>query len=179
MNLNKMAEAKYPLPTDANDFNYPGSALNEYQRKAYIAGLSDSGTDKSLRINRAIGLLNGVTDAAEICGKDLNISGAIKVLSEVKEILQSLTTLSDSGFIKALEWIDVNEELPEIDVDVLCYSTERGRIVNSYDGVSIEGKHQFNGDRLNWYYDITHWMPLPNPPKALAGINEQTIKKEI
>ena len=68
------------------------------------------------------------------------------------------------------EWISVKDRLPEIGVEVLIcdvscsngyrdiWSLERDEV---YDDIGWNDK---NGD---WYYldDVTHWMPLPKPPK--------------
>ena len=51
------------------------------------------------------------------------------------------------------EWISVTERLPDIGVEVIVYSEDDGICVDYYDGDSFG------------YYDVTHWMPLPQPPK--------------
>jgi len=62
--------------------------------------------------------------------------------------------------INVMEWINVNDRLPEHGVEVLCIS-EEGRI-------SVE--ERMKGQE--WIYcdktdsgNATHWMPLPPPPK--------------
>ena len=50
-------------------------------------------------------------------------------------------------------WIPVAERLPEIGIVVLVYSEDDGICVDYYGGDSFG------------YYDVTHWMPLPQPPK--------------
>lgn len=65
-------------------------------------------------------------------------------------------------YAKLPSWIPVSERLPEAGERVLCY----GR-ANIYEVM----KMRTNGD---WVYDVhhvymhsfvTHWMPLPKPPK--------------
>lgn len=51
------------------------------------------------------------------------------------------------------KWIPVAERLPEVGKDVLVYS--------EYDGVSID----YHGGDSFGYALVTHWMPLPEPPK--------------
>jgi hypothetical protein len=60
-------------------------------------------------------------------------------------------------------WIAVSERLPENDYSVLCFNGNyrhigyylRGEWFKSYDNkVDVA-----NG------WDVTHWMPLPTPPK--------------
>lgn len=50
-------------------------------------------------------------------------------------------------------WIPVTERLPDIGKDVLIYSKE--------DGVDVD---YYGGDMFG-YWNVTHWMPLPEPPK--------------
>lgn len=49
-------------------------------------------------------------------------------------------------------WIPVTERLPEDGEYVLAYSEQDGLML-------VEARHRFS----NW--EITHWMPLPEPPK--------------
>lgn len=57
-------------------------------------------------------------------------------------------------------WIPVTERLPENDDDVLIVTP---------DGISMGYFHTYNGywvDYTNPYRDVvSHWMPLPEPPK--------------
>ena len=51
-------------------------------------------------------------------------------------------------------WIPVTESLPDIGIEVLVYSEDDGICVDYYAGDSFG------------YFDVTHWMPLPEPPKG-------------
>ena len=51
-------------------------------------------------------------------------------------------------------WIPVTERLPDIGIEVLVYSEDDGICVDCCDG-----------DSFVCYY-VTHWMPLPKPPKG-------------
>ena len=53
-----------------------------------------------------------------------------------------------------MRWIPVTERLPDIGIEVLVYSEDDGVCVDYYGGDSFG------------YYDVTHWMPLPKPPKG-------------
>lgn len=50
------------------------------------------------------------------------------------------------------KWIPVTERLPENGKYVLAYSAD-------YDYTTVEARHKFE------VFQITHWMPLPEPPK--------------
>lgn len=59
------------------------------------------------------------------------------------------------------EWISVEERLPEVGESVLGYTKERDEcFVVTY---SNTFKSFFSGQFPN--DNITHWMPLPEPPK--------------
>lgn len=74
------------------------------------------------------------------------------------------------AYIQQLEaqvpkWISVVERLPEDERSVLT--------VNGHGEIRIMGLWSKRGDEWTWlhngrmmhYNDITHWMPLPEPPK--------------
>ena len=67
-------------------------------------------------------------------------------------------TISNLETVK--EWIPVSERLPEKDVKVLTFGVY-GFSVNYRDRFS--GKWRGVNGKPQW---ITHWMPLPNPPKG-------------
>ena len=62
------------------------------------------------------------------------------------------------------EWIPVTERLPENDSDVLAYQDrgEESRIVPANYGCGVWFDCLFDHEADN----ITHWMPLPQPPKG-------------
>lgn len=61
--------------------------------------------------------------------------------------------LLDSG-VTVHEWIPVKDRLPDVGKFVLIYNEINGVCLDYHDGATFG------------YYDVTHWMPLPNPPKA-------------
>jgi len=71
-------------------------------------------------------------------------------------------------------WIPVGERLPEAHVNVLCYTKGGGIVRDRYDGITLsDGTHQFHGDREEWRFDVTHWMPLPPPPFTTPNDQER------
>jgi hypothetical protein len=77
-----------------------------------------------------------------------------------------------------MEWINVNDSLPEEGEDVLTFcisdGLSRGRFPNTYEKdveyLSIDQlvkwsdiSPSFRTDRF--YGKVTHWMSLPNPPE--------------
>ena len=96
-------------------------------------------------------------------------------LIEILEVLFCSATaldiasyLIDNG-VTVQKWIPVAERLPELGVRVLIF--------DSYQGISI-GKALWTASPIIrrielveqndpfYYTEITHWMPLPEPPKG-------------
>ena len=66
-----------------------------------------------------------------------------------------------------MEWISVEDRLPDKFCDVLIvndvskYYHPQQAIMWSYFNIHLEGNDRFTDAD----YDVTHWMPLPSPPK--------------
>ena len=65
------------------------------------------------------------------------------------------------------EWISLKDRLPPIKGKMVL-------VVNGHSSIDILGLWENHGNRWKWisktgvfrhYNDITHWMPLPEPPK--------------
>ena len=63
-----------------------------------------------------------------------------------------------------MKWIELKHEQPKKNHLVLCWSESDGVVADSYD-MFINGEHWFKGTREEYRTDVTHWMPLPEPPK--------------
>lgn len=72
---------------------------------------------------------------------------------------QIMATAYEETYDLVPSWIPVTEKLPEKYDPVLVYSPT-GIMVDAYIGV-YDGKDYFG---MNTYH-VTHWMPLPAPPK--------------
>ena len=65
----------------------------------------------------------------------------------------------EAGYRKQ-EWISVKDKLPEKDVRVLVYlKTDRSYTKIDTDRLDDRGF-------VRWFNDVTHWMPLPEPPET-------------
>ena len=70
-----------------------------------------------------------------------------------------------------MEWISVKDQLPKKDGDSSIYCL----VFDSYNGIVVRPYNEVHGcwdqeDGDDYYCDavggkITHWMPLPEPPK--------------
>lgn len=59
-------------------------------------------------------------------------------------------------------WIPVTERMPEHGEVCECYTVYKGVNMMQWDGVA----ERWLGERLIYKNDVvTHWMPLPEPPK--------------
>lgn len=94
----------------------------------------------------------------------MTIDRAIEILNpERREHYDSLDELNEAcrmgmEALKRTRWIPCSERLPEAGAEVLVFSRSRGIAVDYYDRC------------LFGYADVTHWMPLPEPPEE--GGNE-------
>ena len=90
------------------------------------------------------------SDSAKAC-----ISG---VLSVVERDIMDLPTIEQP------QWISCAERLPEKDVDVLCRSNKCGNCI--FIGYIGHKSGAWIDDGVMHVGDVTHWMPLPQPPKG-------------
>jgi hypothetical protein len=63
-----------------------------------------------------------------------------------------------------MEWISVKDRLPEKMVMVLIYD-KYGFSIDRMVNKTPTGWPVFDGDEFQHNLDVTHWMPLPEPPK--------------
>lgn len=98
---------------------------------------------------------------------------------EAKTWIANALSLIPSTDVKPVTWIPVTERLPELDKEVLVYAVGK---IDGFIGSSVyalterflfkffpssKGTEEW---RLPWQYfmedyEITHWMPLPEPPE--------------
>lgn len=73
-------------------------------------------------------------------------------------------TLLDNG-VTVQEWISVDDRLPEEKVD--CIVHYKHAYCNN-DGYWAIGFCFYDGEkfRIDLAYKVTHWMPIPQPPKG-------------
>lgn len=68
--------------------------------------------------------------------------------------------------LRAQEWVEVNERLPEYDERVLTYHDYHKRIVEAKRTSTTKQGEVWS---CEYGHYITHWMPLPQPPKGVQG----------
>ena len=76
------------------------------------------------------------------------------------------------------EWISVKDRLPENSMPVLCnfrhwnIQKDRQNVLIYVDEDDCDWRVWDLGDykaELSHSYDVTHWMPLPDPPKEVSN----------
>ena len=61
------------------------------------------------------------------------------------------------------QWISVDDKLPDDCVEVLVYDTDCGIVIGWYDKETGD----FAADFISPLDAVTHWQPLPEPPKEV------------
>lgn len=90
-----------------------------------------------------------------------NLSPVLKIMQDTYQ--ENIDTFEMA--IKSLErtrWIPVSERLPNIYKDVLCL--DFGHIEMAY--LNTHAKWIQKGIQDGYLENVTHWMPLPNPPEV-------------
>lgn len=64
-----------------------------------------------------------------------------------------------------LRWIPVEEALPEPDTDVLAWGCEPPTWIIAERNEEGDGLEPSDWDQHWWVGPLTHWMPLPEPPR--------------
>lgn len=108
-----------------------------------------------------------------ICIQQSNGLDDFPLLREAADAIEELDTLLDGVSadnealcetiekLKNPRWIPVTERLPDVGKDVLCFCRANICFVLGWDG-----NHWHEGaDRYYMSGFVTHWMPLPEPPK--------------
>lgn len=62
-----------------------------------------------------------------------------------------------------MEWISVKDKMPEFDEYVLIYA--KGEIVRAFLYTTKYGNFWSTCEDDIRHADVTHWMPMPQPPK--------------
>ena len=102
-------------------------------------------------------------DARRFAGAYTGTSGTLA--GHVIRLLRDRDPAKISG-MRRTDWINASESLPEIGQEVLV--TARRRIAIASIEVDIKGRQYWESiddDFVDAGPDITHWMPLPEPPR--------------
>ena len=90
----------------------------------------------------------------------------VEILEGAGKMIQFPGTLAniliENGVTVGDKWIPTAERLPEEDVRVLVWVGK-----NNFNFPMIDTDRIHDGRWVRWNGYITHWMPLPEPPKEV------------
>jgi len=76
-----------------------------------------------------------------------------------------------------MNWIDVNESLPQVGIDSV-YGSLWVLVSYVFDGKQYVGEGKYIKTPKPYWTDtfrneveVTHWMPLPEPPSIVRGVD--------
>ena len=93
-----------------------------------------------------------------------NLEISDELLKQLKKA--PITTWKEEPSIEIVkEWIPVEERLPEEKVNCIVHYKHAYCDNDDYWAIGI---CFYNGEKfqMDWSYKVTHWMPLPKPPKG-------------
>ena len=103
----------------------------------------------------------------EVVQKHPNVRCRLSYQHAIEETLSTPSILrhadpeimKQAGWVREDEWISVEDSIPDY-MDCVIIYTKQGIVTESQhcgDGLFVTGPYTFN--------NVTHWMPLPQPPK--------------
>ena len=98
-----------------------------------------------------------IEEMAELIFNDTMCSG--------EKAIRSAEVLYNAGYSKQ-EWISVDVRLPEREGRYLVYTIKGGIKFGEYRSYLV-GEGKLCEPQFDYY--VTHWMPLPQPPKMKGG----------
>ena len=82
-----------------------------------------------------------------------------RAVPDALALIEHLESERDAALAKVPKWISVKERLPRYGERVLV--TNDGSVWEAYLSIS----HKWVRQEFVWAAKVTHWMPLPEPPK--------------
>lgn len=93
----------------------------------------------------------------------LKESGVAFPISTANFLIANGVTLDNQ--VSSSKWIPVGERLPELNTKVLCCGIKGGRFIAELTTWGIEKHLTWDKRDGKGCPTVTHWMPLPEPPK--------------
>lgn len=95
----------------------------------------------------------------------------VRILDDYWEVTMTVEDVADvliGNGVTIPEWVSVEERLPEYDEEVLawCYWYEKYQTLKCHYSSHLKGRW-FTTVAGQEVYSVTHWMPLPQPPKGV------------
>ena len=74
------------------------------------------------------------------------------------------------------EWVSVKNKMPLQGQDVLFVSDMAIGILKGWH--DLENKRWFTSDEIYYDNEVTHWMPLPEPPNSMGDVLGKLSKEQ-
>ena len=106
--------------------------------------------------------------ADHLIANGVTVQENVKMSDELlKQLKNAPITIckEEPSIVTVQEWISVNDRLPEEKVDCIVHYKHAYCDNDDYWAIGI---CFYNGEKfqIDWSYKVTHWMPLPKPPKG-------------
>lgn len=113
---------------------------------------------------------HSITEQYPVSFSSKIVHNAADIIIQLHEQNKELRSMCSEAVMKLVDevarhkWIDVNDRLPEDRIHVLVYCDECGVAVGFFNSCG----NLWKVDGLCYgKTEITHWMPLPEPPKEV------------
>ena len=106
--------------------------------------------------------------ADHLIANGVTVQENVKMSDELlKQLKNAPITIckEEPSIVTVQEWISVNDRLPEEKVDCIVHYKHAYCDNDDYWAIGI---CFYDGEKfqIDWSYKVTHWMPLPKPPKG-------------
>ena len=106
--------------------------------------------------------------ADHLIANGVTVQENVKMSDELlKQLKNAPITIckEEPSIVTVQEWISVNDRLPEEKVNCIVYYKHAYCDNDDYWAIGI---CFYDGEKfqMDWSYKVTHWMPLPKPPKG-------------
>ena len=117
-------------------------------------------------IDKSCKLAENIAD--DLISNGVTVQENVEISDELLKQLKNapITICKEEPSIEVVqEWISVNDRLPEEKVNCIVYYKHAYCDNDDYWAIGI---CFYNGEKfqMDWSYKVTHWMPLPKPPKG-------------
>lgn len=116
--------------------------------------LQESIRDKITKYSDACGICTGTARVCDTCG----ITCVLEDLNELQKLADNPDAVRPTA-----HWISVKDRPPEDHVAVFVFDSVCRNIYKAW--MSHDLGEWFSEEYLPDFLNITHWMPLPEPPK--------------
>ena len=126
--------------------------------------------EKLIELLREVQYLGGLEEkiADHLIANGVTVQENVKMSDELlKQLKNAPITIckEEPSIVTVQEWISVNDRLPEEKVDCIVHYKHAYCDNDDYWAIGI---CFYDGEKFQFYpgYKVTHWMPLPDPPKG-------------